>query len=49
VVESFLWFGLVATLFSSRRILEWVRGHLKWFDRIVGVILLGMAAKLASL
>lgn len=49
VSESFLWFGFVAVLFSSRRILEWVRGHLKWFDRIVGAVLLAMAGKLASL
>lgn len=46
--ESFLWFGLVAVLFSSRRVLEWLRDRLKWFDRVVGVILLGLAAKLAT-
>lgn len=48
VGESFLWFGLVATLFSSRRVLEWLRGRLQWFDRAIGVVLLGLAAKVAA-
>ncbi len=48
VGESFLWFGLVAVLFSSQRVLEWLRRHMLWFDRIVGAALLGLAAKLAT-
>ncbi|MBI2307404.1 MAG: LysE family transporter [Rhodocyclales bacterium] len=48
VGESFLWFGLVALLFSSRRVLDWLRGRLLWFDRAVGVVLLGLAAKVAA-
>ena len=49
VGESFLWFGLVALLFSSRQVLAWLRGRMIWFDRAVGVILLGLAAKVAML
>lgn len=49
VGESFLWFGLVALLFSSRQVLAWLRGRLIWFDRAVGVVLLGLAAKVAML
>lgn len=49
VGESFFWFGLVALLFSSRQILAWLRGRLIWFDRAVGVVLLGLAAKVAML
>jgi len=48
VGESFLWFGLVAALFSSRRVLDWLRTRLVWFDRAVGVVLLGLAAKIAT-
>nr|WP_228384645.1 LysE family translocator [Rhodocyclus gracilis] len=48
VGESFLWFALLALLFSSERLLGWLRVHLRWFDRAVGVVLLGLAAKLAS-
>ena len=48
VGESFLWFGLVAVLFSSHRVLEWLRRHMLWFDRVVGVALLGLAAKLTA-
>lgn len=48
VLESMLWFALVAALFSSRKVLSWLRGRLKWFDRAVGVALLGLAAKVAS-
>ena len=49
VGESFLWFALVAALFSTRRVLDWLRGRLQWFERGVGVVLLGLAAKMASL
>jgi len=48
VGESFLWFGFVAILFSSRRVLDWLRSHLVWFDRAIGVVLLGLAAKVAA-
>lgn len=49
VGESFLWFGLVATLFSSARVLDWLRGRLLWFERAIGVVLLGLAIKMATL
>jgi RhtB (resistance to homoserine/threonine) family protein len=48
VVESMLWFSLVAGLFSSQKVLGWLNGRLKWFDRFVGVVLLGLAAKVAA-
>ena len=48
VVESMLWFSMVAGLFSSQKVLRWLSGRLKWFDRMVGVVLLGLAAKVAA-
>lgn len=48
VSESLLWFGLVACLFSSRRVLDVLRDRLMWFERAIGVVLLGLAAKVAS-
>ena len=48
VGESFVWFGLVAMLFSSSRVLEWLRRRLVWFDRAVGIVLLGLAVKVAT-
>ena len=48
VGESFLWFAFVSTMFSSRRVLDWLRSRLVWFDRVVGVVLLGLAAKIAT-
>jgi threonine/homoserine/homoserine lactone efflux protein len=48
VGESLLWFSLVAVLFSSQRVLKWLSARLIWFDRAIGVVLLGFAAKLAS-
>lgn len=48
VGESIIWFGLVALMFSSQRVLDWLRSRLKWFDRAVGVVLLALAAKVAS-
>jgi len=48
VGESFAWFALVALLFSSRRVLDWLRSRLLWFDRAVGVVLLGLAVKVAA-
>ena len=48
VMESLLWFGFVALMFSSRRVLDWLRHRMQWFDRIVGAVLLGLAVKVAS-
>lgn len=48
VGESFLWFAAVAFMFSSPRMLAWLQRHLKWFDRIIGTVLLGLAAKVAT-
>jgi len=48
VAESLLWFALVATLFSAPRMLSWLRSRLRWFDRAIGVVLLGLAAKVGS-
>jgi threonine efflux protein len=47
VCESLLWFGLVALVFSSTRVLAWIKGKLVWLDRTVGVVLMALAAKLA--
>ncbi len=47
IAESFLWFGFVAAVFSSRQVLEWLRGRLMWFDRAIGVVLMGLAARIA--
>lgn len=49
VAESFLWFALVATLFSSRAVLGWLRTRLVWLDRAVGAVLIGLAAKVSLL
>ena len=48
VGESFLWFALVALLFSSPRVLAGLQSRLKWFERLIGVALLTLAAKVAS-
>jgi threonine efflux protein len=48
VGESLLWFGFVAFMFSSQRVLEWLRNRMLWFDRIVGAVLLGLAVKVAT-
>lgn len=47
-IESAIWFLLVATLFSSKTVLGWLASRLKWFERLIGVALLGLAAKLGS-
>lgn len=49
VGESFLWFALVAVLFSAKPLLDWLRGRLIWLDRAVGCVLLALAAKVAML
>jgi threonine/homoserine/homoserine lactone efflux protein len=49
VAESFVWFALVATLFSSRAVLGWLRGRLVWLDRGVGAVLIVLAAKVSLL
>lgn len=48
VAESLLWFALVALLFSTRPVLEWLRSRMLWFERAIGVALLALAGKLAS-
>lgn len=48
VGESLLWFALVAHLFSSPWVLLRLRRHLKWFERAIGVVLLRLAARVAS-
>lgn len=47
VAESFVWFALVALLFSSRAVLLWLRSRLVWLDRFVGVVLIALAAKVS--
>ncbi len=46
-LESFLWFSFVAFVFSSNRVLFWLRGKLVWFERAIGFILVSLAVKLA--
>ncbi len=46
-LESFLWFSFVASVFSSSKVLPWLKGRLVWFERIIGVTLIGLAIKLA--
>ncbi|PID78195.1 MAG: hypothetical protein CSB21_01860 [Deltaproteobacteria bacterium] len=46
-LESFLWFSFVAFVFSSNRVFLWLKGRLVWFERVIGVILIGLAVKLA--
>jgi threonine efflux protein len=48
VGESLLWFGFVALMFSSQRVLDWLRHRMLWFDRIIGVVLLGLSLKVAA-
>ena len=35
-------------IISSPRVLAWLRLRLQWFERAIGVVLLGLAAKVAS-
>ena len=42
VGESLLWFGLVAVLFSSQRVLQWLSARLIWFERAIGLVLLAL-------
>ncbi|PIE01408.1 MAG: hypothetical protein CSA81_11865 [Acidobacteria bacterium] len=46
-LESFLWFSTVAFVFSTDRVLQWLKGRLIWFERIIGVVLCSLAVKLA--
>lgn len=48
VGESLLWFSFVAIVFSSQRMFAWLRLRRVWFDRVIGVVLLGLAAKLSG-
>ncbi|PIE43586.1 MAG: hypothetical protein CSA50_04555 [Gammaproteobacteria bacterium] len=45
-LESFIWFSFVAFVFSSNRVLAWLKGRLIWFERVIGAILFGLAVKL---
>ncbi len=47
VLESLLWFSLVAFVFSSDRFLFWMQGRLVWFERFVGVVFIALAVHLA--
>ncbi len=38
------WYALVALALSRGRVLDWLRRHAHWVDRLTGVILLGLAA-----
>lgn len=49
VAESFLWFALVALLFSSKAVLGWLRTRLVWLDRVIGAVLIALAARVALL
>ena len=49
LIESCAWFGLVALLFSSEQVLDWLAPRLARFDRAVGFVLLLMALGLARL
>lgn len=40
------WYLLVAWLFSTPRWLEWLRNNAVWFERLFGLILLGLAGRL---
>ncbi|PID75571.1 MAG: hypothetical protein CSA20_04655 [Deltaproteobacteria bacterium] len=46
-LESFLWFSCVAFVFSSSSVLSWLKGRLVWFERVIGIILISLAVKLA--
>ena len=48
VGESLLWFAAVAFMFSSERVLCWLRRHMRWFDRAVGIVLVGLAVRVAT-
>ncbi len=45
-IESLLWFSFVAFIFSSERVLLWLQGRLVWFERVIGIVLIGLAIKL---
>ncbi len=41
------WYTLVALLFSQPRLLEWLRRHLKRVEQLTGVVLIGLAVRVA--
>lgn len=41
------WYTLVALLFSQPKLLEWLRLHLKRIEQITGVVLIGLAVRVA--
>ncbi len=46
-LESFTWFSLVALVFSAEKFLLWLKDRLIWFERVIGVVLILLALKLA--
>ncbi len=41
------WYSLVAVLFSQPRLLAWLRRHLKRVEQLTGVVLIGLAVRVA--
>ncbi|GAA0783549.1 hypothetical protein GCM10009109_00490 [Marinobacterium sediminicola] len=41
------WYSLVAILFSQPRLLIWLRRHLKRVEQLTGVVLIGLALRVA--
>lgn len=41
------WYSLVALLFSRPRLLQWLRRHLKRVEQLTGVVLIGLAVRVA--
>ena len=41
------WYSLVALLFSQPRLLNWLRQHLKRVEQLTGVVLIGLAVRVA--
>ncbi len=41
------WYTLVALLFSQPKLLEWLRRHLKRVEQLTGVVLIGLAVRVA--
>ena len=41
-----LWYLLVVLFFSHSAVLAWIRSRALWLDRLIGAVLLGLAAKI---
>ena len=39
-----LWYSLIVLLLTQSHVLNWLRHHRLWFDRLTGIILLGLGA-----